>query len=29
MSWEELVTRSRAQFELEEAQVSHEFVGSA
>lgn len=28
MSWEELLTRSQSQFELEEAQVSHEFVGS-
>ena len=28
MSWENIVTRSRAQFEREEAQVSHETVGS-
>ena len=28
MSWEDLLTRSRAQFEREEAQVSSELVGS-
>ena len=28
ISWEELMTRSRAQFEREEAQVSRELVGS-
>lgn len=28
MSWDNLVTRSRAQFDREEAQVSHETVSS-
>jgi hypothetical protein len=28
MSWENVVTRSRAQFEREEAQVSHETAGT-
>ncbi|HLJ12307.1 MAG TPA: hypothetical protein VKU82_14020 [Planctomycetaceae bacterium] len=29
MSWEQLVTRGRAQFEREEAQVAHEAVATA